>query len=109
MTKSGVEHDLIKSPYNILVDYPNGNSIVYYFSSIAGMTKFSEKLESNREFIKESLTNRFKIKFSISYDFCDVSLYRQVETRGYYIEINGVGVEWHAKLVYDGQEVCLLN
>lgn len=62
-------------------------------------------LEENREELKQSLSNRFKIPFKLSDDFCDLTLYRKTERRGFYVIISGSVVEWAAKLEYDGQRI----
>lgn len=105
MTPSGVERDLYKSPYNITVDYSNGHSITYVFSTPYSKDRFEIQLEENRKAISESLTNRFRMKFYISDDFCDITLYRKIERRGFHIIRDGRVTEWLGKLEYNGQRV----
>lgn len=105
MTPSGIEYRLEISPYYVNVEYHNGNKIAFYFSSELGKRKFSQGLEENRQAIHESLTNRFRMKFKISPDFCDLQFYKRIERRGYLIIFNGVKMEWQGKLVYSGQKV----
>lgn len=104
MTKSGVERDFVKSPYIVSLNY-GVNEIDYIFSSPYAMEKFKNEYEINRKYIHESLTNRFRMKFYISDDFCDINLYRKIERRGFYIVVNGRAIEWLGNLEYDGQKV----
>lgn len=105
MTKSGVEANLKISPYSYKIEY-RAKTIEYYFSTARAMNRFVEMLESNRKFISGSLENRFKVKFIIANDFCDLILYRKIESRGFYILIDGRGYEWPGSLYYNGTELC---
>lgn len=102
MTSSGIEYNLDLSPYRAEEVYPNGNKIVFYFSGDLGLRKFTEKKEINRKELNESLSNRFRMKFKLSPDFCDVQLYKKIERRGYLIHFNGRRIEWQGKLKYSG-------
>lgn len=105
MTSSGVEYNLDISPYRVEEAYPNGNRIVFIFSSHVGMRKFVDKHEENRKELNESLSNRFRMKFKLSPDFCDVQLYKKIERRGYLIHFNGRRIEWQGKLKYSGLQL----
>lgn len=104
MTKNGVEANLARSPYKATVYYGK-RVITYYFSTNQQREKFFDGFEENRTFIKESLENRFKIKCYIADDFCDLNLYRKLERRGFYIEIDGRPIQWAGNLVYNGEKL----
>lgn len=104
MTRSGIEVNLKNSPYGVDINY--GSRIIkYMFSGISSMTKFQNKIEENRQFLKESLTNRFKINFYLSDDFCDMILYKSIEKRAFLVYIDGRPIEWQGNLEYSGQRI----
>lgn len=105
MTKSGVEANLKISPYYYKASYRN-KVIEYRFSTARARDRFGEMLEANRNFIRDSLENRFKVKFVIAKEFCDLILYRKLESRGFYILIDGRCYEWAGSLYYNGTELC---
>lgn len=105
MTKSGVEANLKISPYSYKIEY-RSKTIEYHFSTARAMNRFGEMLESNRKFIMDSLENRFKVKFVIAKEFCDLILYRKLESRGFYILVNGRCYQWPGSLYYNGIELC---
>ena len=88
MTRRNIEYMLSKSPFKLSMEYDRNYSIVYYFSSKNHFNKFIEKYKDNRIKINESLSNRFNI--FINFDImCDIIFYAKVESRGFYINING--------------------
>lgn len=107
MTRSGVEWDLRKSPYATTISYRDDHAISFVFSSATVKARFDEAIEDNRSEIKDSLSNRFRIKFKIADDMCDLSLYRKLERRGFLIYVNGSVVEWLGNVEYNGRQVCL--
>lgn len=106
MTSSGIEHDLKVTPYVTKVMYGK-NTYEFYFSSINGMKRFERDLEQNRIYINESLTRRFHMKFYVANAFCDVQLYKKIESRGFRIIINGSVVKWLGELEYNGKELIM--
>lgn len=104
MTKSGIEHDLTVSPYFDRVYY-GGKVYEYYFSSGSGLARFQREKESNRDFIKTSLEQRFKIKFHIGRDFCDMQLYRRIESRGFRVVVDGRNYTCLDEMQYNGHEL----
>lgn len=106
MTSSGVEHNLSVSPYIVRKVYGE-KEVIYYFSTSGAMARFEECICSNRDTLCDSLNRRFKIKFYLSPMFCDVMLYKKVESRGFRIVINGRVIEWLKELEYNGQELTL--
>lgn len=103
MTKSGVEYNPDASPFIKKINYGD-REIIFVFSSSAVMTRFEELLDANREEIRSSLEGRFKIKFNISPEFCDLILYRKQERRFYRVYIDGECVQWQGKLLFDGRQ-----
>lgn len=108
MTKSGVERDLRRSPYTTNIMYGKKN-VTFCFSSATCKMRFDEAIETNRKEISESLTARFKIKFHVADEFCDVTLYRKIERRGFLICMEGVEIKWLGELTYNGTEVIRKN
>lgn len=85
LTRNGIAYNLKLSPYEHVVQYSNGESIKYKFSSLLYKEKFIEKIDGNREKINESLSKRFGIGMSNEV-LCDLKLYSSIEKRGFLIE-----------------------
>ena len=84
LTKRGIAYNLEKSPYEVEIEYQD-ETIKYKFSSLYYVNMFNDKLESNRNEINRSLSNRFG--FTIQNDkISDLRLYSKVEKRGFLIE-----------------------
>jgi hypothetical protein len=79
-TKAGVEYNLKVSPYSCTF-----GKLRFIFSSQLHLDKFILKREINARDINESLSNRFKFDVNMQ-ALCDISLYRQIETRGFRIQ-----------------------
>lgn len=111
MTSSGVERDLNVTPYVSVINYygDNKHSIAYAFSSKATQTKFEEEIYANREFINYSLHSRFRIKFHVGDDLCDLNLYRKLERRGFLIKLDGDEITWLGQVEYNGRQVCKVS
>lgn len=108
MTISGVERDLKVTPLTTVIEY--GDRLVCYcFSSYTVQQKFEKELETHRAQIKESLTNRFRISFNVSDDFCDLDLYRRTERRGFLVRFGEDEVTWLGQVEYNGQRVIKKN
>lgn len=104
MTRSGIESDLEKTPYVCSVNYGTTN-VDYFFSSTTGLARFESQYIAHRVFVKESLEKRFKMGFYISHEFCDLQLYKKVESRGFRISIDGRTYKWLGELRYDGRKL----
>lgn len=87
ISRNGVAYILKDSPYKLEV-----LNITYYFSTAGHKAKFKALLYDNRKQISESLSNRFKMYVNLKL-LSDLNLYRKIETRGFYIENEGVGYE----------------
>ncbi len=87
LTPSGVAYNLDESPY-----YYRWRDYEFRFSSVYHKRRFIEQLNVKREWLNDSLSNRFKM--DIKADILAVlQLYRQVETRGYLV-IDAMGREY---------------
>lgn len=79
VTRNGVCYDLSSSPYVSEVgDY------ALRFSSLPHLKKFERDLEKTRLWLSDSLSRRFHMTVDASL-LAMLNLYRQVETRGYYV------------------------
>ena len=87
MTSYGIVYDLKISPYR---EYRNG--FIFYFSSPSHREKFMKEVRKREDWLNDSLSRRFKIEMHVNV-LADIQLYRQIETRGFYI-INELGEEF---------------
>lgn len=76
MTRNGIEYNLSKSPYRF--ETPD---FIFVFSSEMHMKKFENQRHDRKNYINESLSNRFNI-FIDSETLSDLILYRRIENRG---------------------------
>lgn len=107
LTKNGICYNLIESPYKVNITYDK-QVIRFYFSSKINSSKFLERLETNRDNINASLSKRFKM--GVVYNIlCDLTLYEKIEQRGFYITIDGKGIEWLEEIELDGTIVTRKN
>lgn len=101
ITKNGICYDLSRSPYVCSVA-----NWTYYFSSPSHMNKFKSNISSNRDWLNDSMSRRFK--FTMSLDLlADLSLYRKIETRGFMIinESTGVAYECPESIEFHGTTI----
>lgn len=101
ITKNGICYDLSRSPYVCSVA-----NWTYYFSSPSHMNKFKSNISSNRDWLNDSMSRRFK--FTMSLDLlADLSLYRKIETRGFLIinESTGVAYECPESIEFHGMKI----
>lgn len=101
ITKNGICYDLSRSPYVCSVA-----NWTYYFSSPSHMIKFKSNISSNRDWLNDSMSRRFK--FTMSLDLlADLSLYRKIETRGFMIinESTGVAYECPESIEFHGTTI----
>ena len=101
LTRSNIAYDLTATPHYTTVEYENGDTIVFMFSSALYVSKFLEKLSANREAVNISLSQRFKFEISM-FEMADVQLYTKIEKRGFRIIRNGVSVECRENLQFAG-------
>lgn len=101
ITKNGICYDLSRSPYVCSVA-----NWTYYFSSPSHMNKFKSNISSNRDWLNDSMSRRFK--FTMSLDLlADLSLYRKIETRGFRVccEMNGDVYECPESIEFHGTTI----
>lgn len=104
LTRSNVAHDLNISPHKLEIFYRDSSRIEFVFSSELYREKFLDKVETNRDTINQSLTNRFG--FNIKADkLADIKLYTTIEKRGFLIYNNGVKTECLNTIILDGQNL----
>lgn len=84
LTRNGIAYNFKESPYRVTIDYPEGDSIVFVFSSELYVNKFKRKIEDNRQKINFSLSNRFGFLIENN-KIADLKLYSMTETRGFLI------------------------
>lgn len=96
MTRNGVVYNLPKSPYIV-----ERKGIKFYFSSENHREKFLECSEDNTNTITYSLYKRFKV-WLMCEELCDLVLYNKVETRGFYVTIDGEEYKCLNEITLDG-------
>lgn len=79
ISKNGVFYELKKSCFRVTID-----GITFVFSSNLHLQKFLDRLEDNRNTINKSLSNRFNLNIKV-HAIADMTLYRKIETRGFYV------------------------
>ena len=105
LTRRGVCYDLETTPYNYRIEY-NDNSIIYNFSSEYNKERFINRLVSNREYINNSLSNRFGVTTYFP-ELCDIKLYSIIEKRGFLIQVNSEYYKCLDKVVLSGMKITL--
>ena len=104
LTRSKIAYDLNISPHETQVEYEDGKTFKFVFSSDLYKRNFIKKLEENRETINQSLSNRFG--FPIRYDMlADLKLYTTIEKRGFLIYQDGEKIECLRNLTLDGNNL----
>lgn len=98
LTKNGICYDLKNSPYFCFVGFYK-----FFFSSPAHLNRFKVGLETNRDWLNDSMTRRFKFNMNLDV-LADFSLYRKIETRGFLIinESTGVAYECPENIEFRG-------
>lgn len=99
LTRSQIAYDLEISPHRLIVQY--NDPITYVFSSNLYKTKFQEKQENHREYVNNSLSNRFG--FNINFNLlADIQLYTKIEKRGFLLVTTGGNIKCPNNLILDG-------
>lgn len=84
--------DLSKSPF---VFFTNG--VTYYFSSDRKRSKFIGLYNQNRIEIAARLHKRYRFSIDCT-QLADLYLYKEIENRGFYVEIDGGAYKWPEKV-----------
>ena len=100
LTARGVCHDLKSSPYTF-TRLKDGNEIIYHFSSKLHLDKFKNREQKHNENYTAFLNKKYSAIFDILL-FSDLSLYRKIESRGFYIKINNKGVTCLNSIILSG-------
>lgn len=93
-TKNGVCYPIEESPFTA-----HRNGFTFFFSSMAHLTKFNDKVRERELWLNDSLSRRFKC-FVDADILADIQLYEQIEKRGYYVEHES-GESWR----YGGMQI----
>lgn len=97
MSRGGVVYNLADSPYI----YQGSTGLNLYFSSMYHLKKFEEQQAQNRKECMESLYRRFKV-YVLASELYDLTLYRKIETRGFYVTCKGEEFEWPQEIILSG-------
>lgn len=89
LTNQGVCYDLTDTPY--VVEH---NGIIWHFSSAPHRNKFRREVRKRELWLNDSLSKRFGCTILLDL-VADIQLYKQVETRGFYVVTND-GAEYTA-------------
>lgn len=104
LTRNNICYDLTVTPYKL-----NHNKMLLHFSSKKNMEKFHERIKEQRTTLKHSLKNRFKLDIN-SNILADITLYRNIEKRGFCITLmNGDVITCQEELVLGGLRVKKKN
>ena len=79
LTRNGVCYDLRESPYRLEVF-----DFAFHFSSLAHKRRFHRDLQKTILWLNDSLSRRFHMGVDAKV-VAVLNLYRQVETRGFYV------------------------
>lgn len=105
LTRSKIAYDLTISPHHVVVCY-DSFKLKFVFSSGLYKRNFKDKLQSNREKINNSITNRFG--FSIKNDILsDLKLYTTIEKRGFLIYKDKEKIECLNSIILDGNNLIM--
>ncbi len=106
LTRNGIAYNLSLSPYKLTVKYDKDDYITYKFSSQLYKDNFQNKMKSNRENIKNSLSKRFGF-IIVNEKLSDLKLYSIIEKRGFLLETKEGIFECLNTIKLDGQNKIL--
>jgi hypothetical protein len=107
-TRGGIFYNLPESRYNITLVYCTSLSIQYFFSSPHILQKFLDRMIGKREDLNRWLAITFGYTIDVGV-YSDLILYSKLETRGFYIKINGEEVSCQNNIILNGVTVILPN
>lgn len=107
LTRHGIAYNFDISPYELKVRYDDFN-LIYRFSSLNNLKKFTSKQDSNRDYVSNSLSKRFKINLSLDF-VSDIKLYSIIETRGFLILSKDMRFECLDEVTFDGKTLTKKN
>lgn len=89
LTPAGVAYDLETSPFTV-----ERHGLVFFFSSGKHADRFAHEIGARERMLDSSMARRFKVKGDWAL-LAALQVYRQVETRGYYIARSDGTESWH--------------
>ena len=101
LTRNGVAKDLSKSPY-IFTEFIEGRKVDFYFSSKLHLDNFTKRRKDNHCMLYNHIYKRFKFKMNC-WLLSDCNLYKKIETRGFYIKVNGTEVLCPDNIILNGE------
>jgi hypothetical protein len=100
-TVGGVYYNLKESTYTL-----NSSGLIFYFSSKLYKNMFIRDRNKHRLYTKQILKNKIGLNADIN-TIADISLYKKIEKRGFYI-LNEWGAEvWPKIVILDGEKEIL--
>lgn len=88
-TRWGIYHNLRESKYVI-----SNSEVTFYFSSEFYLTKFMDSYQEHREQFNKVIEKSI-VSNPLNMDtLADVSLYKQIEKRGYFVRLKGAKITW---------------
>lgn len=96
-SRNGIFYDLEESPLRSTFE-----GITFHFSSELHRLRFEREAVRRVEWMGDSMGRRIGIEMDMRFPAL-VQLYRQTETRGFYIEIDGEGYSCLGDLRFAGQ------
>jgi hypothetical protein len=89
ITLRGIYHNINESDYFI-----ENNDLRFYFSSIFYLDKFLNEYKEEREKTIVRLKRIYEVDPNINPLLSDITLYKNIEKRGYRIEYKGEKIKW---------------
>ena len=108
LTRSNIAYDLTISPHTYSINYAENQHVKFIFSSKLYLTKFIDKLYTNRVAYNLQLSKRFGVDVYFEI-LADLKLYKSIEKRGYLLEVNGEVVRCQDRIILDGVRKMSLN
>lgn len=84
-TAKGIYHNLRESKYTV-----SNSEVVFFFSSVVYMQKFMARYKENRNMFESKIT---RVADDVPYNldmWADITLYEEIEKRGFLAQIKGV-------------------
>ena len=96
ISRDNIYYELSISPFKF-----SSGDLCFYFSSALNLEKFIKRMDDEKNRINESLSNRFKCNIVFD-DLPLLTLYRNVERRGYLISFKGDNLTWQDNITFLG-------
>lgn len=91
-TKGGIYHNLRESEYVV-----SNSEITFFFSSDFYLKNFMSRYKQNRIKFNEKMKKGVNHHpLSLNFDtLADITLYRLIEKRGFFVRLKGAMITWH--------------